>query len=102
MTPFKKHLNVLERTKNLLGVTLSILSLVHSNVLLRHSTQTIFSLCLRGRRSQSTYTERLIPPLIGVETLLPSSNWGGGGIQTHRQEGYHISLLEESRLMEGK
>jgi hypothetical protein len=45
---------------------------------------------------QSAYTERPIPPLIEEQTPLPSSDKAA----THRQEGDHISLLQENRLKE--
>jgi hypothetical protein len=85
----------------LLGVTLSVLSSVRPDVLGRRSTQTIFSLGLRGRTrsgallSQSAYTERPTPLLVEEATPLPSSDGTHTHTHTHtcRQEGDHISLL---------
>jgi hypothetical protein len=78
-----------------LDVTISVLSLVQSDVLCGHSTHKIFSLCLRERErrrrstallSQSIYTERPFPPLVEEGTLLSSSNGVVGGEDTDRKQ----------------
>jgi hypothetical protein len=90
----------LRENKNLLGVTFSALSSLPSDVVCRRSTQTeIDSLYLSERRwsaallNQSAYTERPIPPLVEVETPLPSRELGGGGIQRNRREREHIYIV---------
>jgi hypothetical protein len=69
---------------SVLGITVSVLSSVHPDVLCRRSTQTIFCLRLRGVRrrmsnalfNQSAYTERPILLLVRVEAPLPTSDKG--------------------------
>lgn len=68
----------------LLGVTLHVLPSGCPDVLGGCSKQTILSLSAREENksssllSQSAYTGRPISPLVEQETLLPSSDGGGG------------------------
>jgi hypothetical protein len=89
-----------------LGFSLSVLSLVWSNVIWRHSTQTIFSLRLRKRwRSATLLGQECLhwktnPSSHWRENLLPSSSMGWG--MTHRQHGDSRSLLPRCRLKRRK